>query len=138
MTRSCSGLLSLVHSTVFCGLRSLRPHRLSRTYLPPYHSATCLFRLTCQVHPTLSGPFFVFQDVGFLTRPHVASVLAVVFSKQFKPKYPFVPYRGCFSTSRWGVSEYIIQSMGRWSSDSFLRYLRLPHPSLRVYQMQMS
>ena len=90
-----------------------------------------------RAHPTSRGPLFTFAAGGFLTRSHVAAVLAVVFPSQPALNTHSFRIGGASALAAAGVPDYIIQAMGRWTSDSFLRYVRLSPPSLREYQHRM-
>ena len=77
------------------------------------------------VRPPLPGPLFSFASGAFLTRSNVATVLRAAF-----PSTPLLlPHSfrigGATSLSNAGVPDHVIQLLGRWVSDSFLRYIRV-------------
>ena len=112
----------------------------ARVWLYEHQSPCCpvaaLVTYYCH-HPTRRGPFFTFQDGGFLTRSHVASLLTVTFPSQPTLNTHSFRIGGASALAAAGVPDYIIQSLGRWTSDSFLRYIRLPRNAVRRYQLRM-
>ena len=88
-------------------------------------------------HSSPSLPLFILADSSFLTRDFTATVLRDAF-----PSHPHInthSFRigGASALAGAGVPDYIIQVIGRWSSDSFLRYIRTPQDSLRTFQHLM-
>ena len=69
------------------------------------------------------GPLFIFSDGTFLTRGHIVGVLRSVFPMQAGTNMQSFCIGGAAGLATAGVPEYIIQIIGRWSSDSFLRYI---------------
>lgn len=84
-----------------------------------------------------SAPLFLFANGDFLTRDRVADVLRQVFPAQPNLNTHSFRIGGASALANAGVPDYAIQILGRWSSDSFLRYLRTPEPSIRSYQCRM-
>ena len=68
------------------------------------------------------GPLFAFEDGSFLTRSHVASVL-----QRFVPLHSVNTHSlrqgGATMLAQLGVPPYVIQSLGRWASDAYRRYI---------------
>ena len=88
-------------------------------------------------HPCPSGPLFMFQDGGYLTRTHIASLLSFVFPNQPNLNTHSFRIGGASALSAAGVPDYIIKIIGRWSSDSFLRYIRLSSSTIASYQLRI-
>ena len=128
-------------ATLFLPMSKTDPFGAGATvYLFARPSACCpvtaLYHFT-QCHPSPSGPLFMFQDGGFLPRSHVAAVLSVLFPTQPTLNTHSFRIGGASALAAAGVPDYIIQTLGRWSSDSFLRYIRLPARALLAYQARM-
>ena len=83
------------------------------------------------------GPLFAFEDGTFLTRSHVAETL-----------HRFAPFQdinthslrqgGATALAHMGVPPYVIQSLGRWSSDAYRRYIGLSDEFLLWLQRGMA
>ena len=74
------------------------------------------------VHPCPEGPLFTFQDGTFLTR--------ICFSKIIQQCFPFQNLNthsfrigAATSASAAGVPDFIIQVLGRWSSNCYRSYI---------------
>ena len=80
------------------------------------------------------GPLFIFSDGTFLTRGHIVGVLRRVFPMQPDTNTHSFRIGGASALATAGVPEYIIQIIGRWSSDSFLRYISIPNQAIRTFQ----
>ena len=75
-------------------------------------------------HPP-SGPLFTFADGRFLTRAHVAHILLLVcFRTPLLSTHSF-RIGGASALANSGVPLHVVQQLGRWRSDTFLRYLRV-------------
>ena len=83
------------------------------------------------------GPLFIFRNGAFLTRDNVVSVLREAFPAQANINTHSFRIGGASALAVAGVPEYIIQILGRWSSDSFLRYIHIPSTTIRNFQRQM-
>ena len=83
-------------------------------------------------------PLFTLDDGHFLTRDLVVSVLRSAFPTEPNLNTHSFRIGGASALAEAGVPEYVIQAMGRWSSDSFLRYIRTPRDSLRSFHHRMS
>ena len=85
-----------------------------------------------------SGPLFIFSDGAFLTRAHLAGILRAVFPLQSDIHTHSFRIGGATALASAGVPEYLIQIMGRWSSDSFLRYIHIPDRSIASFHAYMA
>ena len=86
----------------------------------------------------LQGPFFIFNDGTHLTREHIVNILRSAFPNQRELNTHSFRIGGASALSDAGVQDHVIQIMGRWSSDSFLRYIHIPVESLREFQRSMA
>jgi hypothetical protein len=84
-----------------------------------------------------TGPLFTFADGSFLTRAHLVALLRHVFPGQPRLNTHSFRIGGASALAAAGVPDYVIKMLGRWSSDSFLRYIRSSPRSLRSYQCRM-
>ena len=81
------------------------------------------------------NPLFVFQDGNFLTRPALTRHLRTLL--QSTPANPSEAYAshsfriGAATTAAAaGLPDWQIQAMGRWTSDCYTRYIRIPPDTL--------
>ena len=84
------------------------------------------------------GPLFLFSDGSYLTRSHMVGLLRSVFPAQAHTNTHSFRIGGASALASAGVPDYIIQIMGRWSSDSFLRYISIPHQAVREFQVRVA
>ena len=73
---------------------------------------------------TRGGPLFAFKDGTFLTRQRFVKILKACFTDVNLNTHSF-RIGGASALSAAGVSDSQIQIMGRWSSNCFVKYLRL-------------
>ena len=91
---------------------------------------TALMRFAA-VHPTQTGPLFTWQDGRFLTRKHVNTTL-----QRLKPPHITDMSSHSFrigaatTAAAAGCPRWLIQSLGRWTSNCFKEYIRLPQQTL--------
>ena len=80
------------------------------------------------------GPLFQSEDGQPLTRPKLVSLLrATLTAAGIDPThYSGHSFRiGAATTAAAnGISDSTVQTLGRWTSDSYLRYIRMPHQAL--------
>jgi hypothetical protein len=90
----------------------------------------------------LTSPLFVRNNGRFVTRDHVNR-----FIKQLASLTGFEPQRfsthsmragGATSLSLLGYSPAVIQQLGRWVSDAYLAYIRLPEDQHREAMLRMA
>lgn len=80
-----------------------------------------------------TGPLFLFESGQPLSRMALASWLQTILSKAgIEGSYNTHSFRIGAATvaARKGIPEYIIQRLGRWSSNAFTLYTRIPPNSL--------
>ena len=76
------------------------------------------------------GPLFLFSDGSFLTRDRLTRVLSDTFPLHSEVRTHSFRIGGATALAAAGVPEYVIRIMGRWSSDSFLRYIHVNHQAI--------
>ena len=82
-------------------------------------------------HPTKRGPLFAWKDGRFLTRSSLASVLAKI-----KPQYIHNMTTHSFrigaatTAAAAGHPRWLIQALGRWTSNCYKDYIRIPQKTL--------
>ena len=84
------------------------------------------------------APLFIFQDGQFLTRNHVVDIIRQVFPGKLDLNTHSFRIGGASALAAAGVPDYIIRIMGRWASDSFLTYIRIPAQCLRDFHNRMA
>ena len=85
-----------------------------------------------------SGPLFVFGNGKFLTRSYVVSFLQITL-----PGVPNIcthSFRigGASAALSAGAPDAMIRVMGRWSSDCYLRYIRVSDHQVFNFQREIS
>ena len=90
------------------------------------------------VHPSKRGPMFTFQDGKYLTRSEMSKTL-----KRFLPHASETLSSHSFrigaatTAARMGHPRWLIQSMGRWTSDCFRDYIRIPDETIAKVSSSM-
>ena len=73
----------------------------------------------------LLGPLFQFSNGVYLTRMHVGDILNRYIKQPMNLSTHSFRIGGATFLSECGVSEHIIQKLGRWSSECYKKYVRL-------------
>ena len=81
-------------------------------------------------------PLYVFSDGSFLTRHRVSRFLVTVLGGVNLSSHSF-RIGGATALATAGFSDAMIQTIGRWSSDCFTRYIRLSPSVLQSYTGSM-
>ena len=81
-------------------------------------------------------PLYVFSDGSFLTRSRMSRFLTTVFGDVNLNTHSF-RIGGATALAAAGFSDSSIQTIGRWSSDCFTRYIRLSSATLQAYAGSM-
>ena len=79
------------------------------------------------VHPSKTGPLFSFQGGKYLTRKDISNVLREFLLHNPKGISSHSFRIGAASA---GYPQWLIQSLGRWSSDCFRNYIRIPNSTV--------
>ena len=82
-------------------------------------------------HPNPQGPLFVFKNGTFLTRADVNALLKSTTNGAANVSSHSLRIGAASTAAAMGCPKYLIQSMGRWSSDCFRRYIRISDSTLR-------
>jgi len=120
--------------------RLLRPSSKTDIKLFRQSPPVCPFSATLAfhtVHPFRTGPFFRFCSGDYLTRSAFVALLRSVFPSQSSLNSHSFRIGGASALAAAGIPDFEIRILGRWSSDSFLRYIRLRPSSLRDHQSRM-
>ena len=116
-----SGVTITLHAnnSPLCPIKAIRPY-LSR-------------------HPSKSGPFFAWHDGRFLTRSGLATVLARIRPLGIQNMSSHSFRIGAASTAAAaGHPRWLIQAMGRWSSNCFKDYIRIPTSTLSAVSRSLA
>ena len=89
------------------------------------------------IHPNPAGPLFLFTDGHLLTRRSVSNILHSCFPGITLDTHSF-RIGGASAAASAGVSDSTIQILGRWSSDTYRRYLCLSDQLITSTCHQMS
>lgn len=88
-------------------------------------------RLYLPLHPSPSGPLFVFQNGGFLTRPDINKLLKDMTDGAANVSSHSLRIGAASTAAAMGCPKYLIQGMGRWTSDCFRRYIRISNDTIK-------
>ena len=76
-------------------------------------------------HAQPSGPLFTFHNGTYLTRAYLSDLLQLCYPELNLNTHSF-RIGGAFTAASIGRPDSAILLLGRWSSDAYLRYIRLP------------
>ena len=82
-------------------------------------------------HPNPRGPLFIFRNGSFLTRSDINALLKSTTNGAANVSSHSLRIGAASTAAAMGCPKYLIQSMGRWSSDCFRRYIRISDTTLR-------
>ena len=92
-----------------------------------------------KVHPSMKGPLFTFQDGKFLTRKSWSAVLSKYKPVHIKNISSHSFRIGAATTAAAaGYPRWLIQALGRWSSDCFREYLRVTDSTRNLVSRSMA
>ena len=77
------------------------------------------------LHPTQHGPLFTYQDKKFLTRKELNVTLKSTTNGLANTSSHSLRIGAASTAAAMGCPRWLIQSMGRWSSDCFRTYIRV-------------
>ena len=98
------------------------------------HTTLCpinALRLYLANHPFPCGPLFVFRNGTFLTRSDINKTLRDTSDGAINISSHSLRIGAASTAAAMGCPKYLIQSMGRWSSDCFRRYIRISETTLK-------
>ena len=78
-----------------------------------------------------AGPLFVFENGSFLTRADINSILKDTTDGAANISSHSLRIGAASTAAAMGCPKYLIQGMGRWSSDCFRRYIRISDTTIR-------
>ena len=110
--------------------------------LSPNNSSLCpvdTLRQYLLVHPTKSGPLFTFQNGKYLTRKNISNLLQEFLPQDSSKNISSHSFRiGAATTAaNAGYPRWLIQSLGRWTSDCFRDYIRIPDSTIDLVSVSM-
>ena len=88
-------------------------------------------RIYLPLHPNPSGPLFVFQNGTFLTRTDINNLLKDMTDGVANISSHSLRIGAASTAAAMGCPKYLIQGMGRWSSDCFRRYIRISNDTIK-------
>ena len=88
-------------------------------------------------HPFRQGPLFTFRDGSFLTRSRLESVVKAAIPDINLNTHSF-RIGGASAAAAAGIPDSTIQVMGRWASNAYRTYLRMPDATFRRATRAMS
>ena len=98
--------------------------------LAPNESGLCpvdALKQFIAIHPTKSGPLFTFQSGIYLTRNDISKLLRDLYPACITPVSSHSFHIGAATTATYmGHPRWLIQKLGRWTSDCFREYIRIP------------
>ena len=111
------------------------PFRVGATIrLAPNASVLCPVRAVTAYfnqHPRRQGPFFTYRSGRYLTRKDIAQLLRDFLPPNIKHISTHSFRIGAATTAAAaGHPRWLIQSLGRWSSDCFRQYIRIPNETI--------
>ena len=112
---------------------SIRLFRINSSFCPVEAAIAYIERR----HHT-SGPFFQFSNGTYLTRATMSSILREAFYPSITINTHSFRIGGASAAASAGLPDSVIQTLGRWSSDCFRRYVRATAQDLKRYQQSMA
>ena len=94
-------------------------------------------RLYLANHPCPRGPLFVFSNGTFLTRSDINKTLRDTSDGAINISSHSLRIGAASTAAAMGCPKYLIQSMGRWSSDCFRKYIRIPLQTLHTVSQKL-
>lgn len=82
-------------------------------------------------HPTRNGPLFTFQNGRFLTRRDINALLVSTTDGVANISSHSLRIGAASTAAAAGCPKWLIQALGRWSSDCFREYIRIPKATIQ-------
>ena len=86
-------------------------------------------------HPTRNGPLFTFQNGRFLIRRDINNLLLSTTDGVANVSSHSLRIGAASTAAAAGCPKWLIQALGRWSSDCFREYIRIPRATIRKTSM---
>ena len=83
------------------------------------------------------GPLFQFQNGSYLTRRTFSDIIQLCLPQTYLNTHSF-RIGGASAAFTAGIPETTIQTLGRWASNAYRLYLRIPNNTIREAQSRMS
>ena len=102
--------------------------------LEPNGSPLCpvaALRLHSLSHPSKDGPLFTFQNGRYLTRRDINEVLVLTTDGLASISSHSLRIGAASTAAAARCPKWLIQALGRWSSDCFKDYIRIPRMTVR-------
>ena len=106
-------------------------------YIGRSHTSTCAVLAVLgylAIRPATPGPLFIHRDGSPLTRAQLVSAIrsTLQISGMDISRYSGHSFRvgAATAAARAGLPDSLIQTLGRWKSSAFLRYIRTPKSTL--------
>ena len=133
-TTLCFEVITYKHSNIYLHIKASKtdPFREGCTIcLSPSYADICPVRNLVNYikqHPLKSGPLFTFENNSLLTRRRLNSLLKSAIPSDSKSPVSSHSLRiGAATTAAAaGLPRWLIQQLGRWTSDCFRTYIQLP------------
>ena len=82
------------------------------------------------MHPTNTGPLFTYSDGTYLTRRRLNTILRTVFRTHNHISSHSFRIGAATTAAAAGYPQWLIQQLGRWNSDCFRTYIRIPNTTI--------
>ena len=106
----------------------------NNSHLCPFQALTYFI----SSHPTRSGPLFTWHDGRYLTRQGLASVLSKIKPQHLVSMSSHSFRIGAATTAAAaGFPRWLIQALGRWTSNCYTQYIRIPHTTLQSVSLSL-
>ena len=109
--------------------------------LEPNGSCLCpvvALRHYIAVHPARSGPLFTFQNGRFLSRRDMNDLLTNTTNGVANISSHSLRIGAASTAAAAGCPRWLIQALGRWSSDCFREYIRIPKATIKNTSRQLA
>ena len=83
-----------------------------------------------RVHPSRSGPLFTFHNGRFLSRRDINRLLVQSTEGRMTVSSHSLRIGAASTAAAAGCPKWLIQALGRWSSDCFRQYIRIPKKTI--------
>ena len=109
--------------------------------LEPNGSSLCpvvALRHYVAVHPSKTGPLFTFNNGRFLSRKDMNALLSATTNGMANISSHSLRIGAASTAAAAGCPKWLIQALGRWSSDCFREYIRVPKLTIQNTSKQLA
>ena len=82
------------------------------------------------VHPTNTGPFFTYADGSYLTRRRLNKIIKAALPTTHPISSHSFRIGAATTAASAGFPRWLIQHLGRWNSNCFRTYIRIPNSTI--------